>query len=100
MNLAMETLHPTAGVRVHLELADFDAGGAGYRAAVFTPTSRFDYHLRVALPDGRVSFVDAPEEAAAGYSELVHGMARMLVRDALSSEPLTWPRRLLRWRDK
>lgn len=96
----MDDLHPTAGVRVRLELQESDDAGAGYRAAVFTPDTRFDYRLRVALPDGAVTFVETPGEAGQNFVELVQLMLRTLVRDALGSKPMTWPRRLLRWRDK
>lgn len=96
----MQDPHPTAGVRVLLELQDFDPGAARYSGAIFTPKSRFDYRLNIALPDGAVSFVEPPQEGAAAFSELVHAMARSVARDALASTPFCWPRRLFRWRDK
>ena len=95
-----QDLHPTAGARVLLEFDSSDAGGARYRGAIFTPITRYDYRLAIALPDGAVSFVEPPSGDAANYAELVRLMARTLARDALASTPFTWPRRLLRWRDK
>jgi hypothetical protein len=96
----VQDLHPTAGVRILLELDSSDDGGARYRAAIYTPEKRFDYRLTIALPDGAVSFVEPPQDGAAGFAELVRAMARSLARDAFASTPFSWPRRLLRWRDK
>jgi hypothetical protein len=100
MAMPMNDPHPTAGVRVLLELKDFDGGGARYSGAIFTPTTRFDYRLRIALPDGAVTFVEPPQSDAAAYQDLVHAMARSMARDALASTPFSWPHRLFRWRDK
>lgn len=94
-----ENLHPTAGIRILLELARSDAGGAEYRGAIYTPTERFDYEVRITLPDGAVHIV----ESAAGPVDALRAMARSLARDALAgqpSEPISWPRRFLRWRSK
>jgi hypothetical protein len=96
----VENLHPTAGVRILLELDGENAGGAEYRAAIYTPTDCLGYRLAIALPDGAVTFKEPPQDAAAAYADLVHAMARSLVRDAFASSPPAWPRRLLRWRDK
>jgi len=96
----MLDMFPTAGVRVLLELQESDPGAARYLGAIFTPQTRFDYRLRIALPDGAVSFDETPQEGAATYQDLVFAMARSMARDALASSPFSWPRRLFRWRDK
>ncbi len=96
----MEELHPSAGVRILLELDAFDEAEARYRVAIYTPAERFDYRLAIGLPGGTVTLSETPAAAAAPLSELVRAMARSLARDALATEPLRWPRRLLRWRDK
>jgi hypothetical protein len=96
----MQDMFPTAGVRVLLELQESDAGAAHYLGAIFTPKTRFDYRLSIALPDGAVRFEEPPQDDAAAYQDLVFAMARSVARDALASSPFSWPRRLFRWRDK
>lgn len=101
-----ENLHPTAGIRILLELAGSDPGGAEYRAAIYTPTERFEYAVRITLPEGAVH-IAAP---AAGPVDALRAMARSLARDALAGpspeqpdqpdQPIPWPRRFLRWRAK
>jgi hypothetical protein len=91
-----ENLHPTAGIRILLELEKSDADGAEYRAAIYTPTERFDYAVRITLPDGAVHIA----EPAAGSVDALRAMARSLARDALAEQPVVWPRRFLRWRAK
>jgi len=96
----VEDLHPSAGVRILLELDACDDAGARYRAAVYTKSRRLDYRLTIGLPGGAVSLAEPPPEEGAPFVEFVHAMARSLARDALAASPLRWPRRLLRWRDK
>jgi hypothetical protein len=93
-------LHPSAGVRILLELCDADDAQARYRAALYTPTSRLDYRLSIARTDGTVAITETPADDSPAYTELLHAMARSLARDALASTPFHWPSRLLRWRDK
>jgi hypothetical protein len=97
---AMEDLHPSAGVRILLELSTTDAALAHYRAAVYTPKTRFDYRLDIAASDGAVTIVESPSAPGEPFLEFVRAMARTLAKDALGTSPLRWPRRLLRWRDK
>ncbi len=97
---AVENLHPSAGVRIALELETEDRASAHYRAAIYTPASRFDYRLAIAMSDGLVTLIETPAEKNAPFSDLVCAMARSLYRDALAASPVRWPRRLLRWRDK
>lgn len=94
----MENLHPSAGVRVLLELDESDPGGARYRASVYTPSERFDYRVSIALPGGTVE-VSGPA-ADPKRVDLVRSLARSLARDALADDPPQWIRRVLRWRDK
>jgi hypothetical protein len=96
----MEDLHPSAGVRILLELATADAARAHYRAAVYTPATCFDYRLDIAASDGAVTIVEAPTAPGEPFLDLVRAMARTMARDALGNSPLRWPRRFLRWRDK
>jgi hypothetical protein len=95
-----ENLHPTAGIRILLELERSDPGGAEYRGAIYTPTERFDYKVHIALPDGAVHIADP----ATGPVDALRAMARSLARDALAGTPsdpsIPWPRRFLRWRPK
>jgi hypothetical protein len=95
-----ENLHPTAGIRILLELERSDTGGAEYRGAIYTPTERLDYKVRITLPEGAVHIADP----AAGPVDALRAMARSLARDALAGhspeQPIPWPRRFLRWRPK
>lgn len=96
----MEDLHPSAGVRILLELDGANDQEARYRAAVYTPTTRFDYQLVILLPQGTVTVLETQKDAGAPFSEFLRALARSLAREALATAPVRWPRRLLRWRDK
>ena len=91
-----ESLHPTAGVRLLLEHKSDDASGATYDGAVFTPDARHDYRVTFRLPGGDVELLALGQSIGA---DLLRAQARVLARQAVSSTPPVWPRRLLRWRE-
>ena len=110
-----DALHPTAGVRILLELDASDAAGARYRAAIFAPVERFEFSVTIALPDGKVTIDRIASDGAATAEppgiDLLRAMARGLARDEIAARSVaatsngagsapTWPRRLLRWRDR
>jgi hypothetical protein len=99
----VEDLHPTAGVRVALTLAETNDTGARYDAAIYTPAARFDYRVTVALPDGKLDIVAAQQSepgATPAQIDVLRAIARTVVKDGLAASPPVWPRRVVRWRDK
>lgn len=96
----MSDLHPTEGARFLLELEDDGGERATYRAAVFTPTERFDYVARLDL-DGGSSVESTGSRAEPGLEQKLDTLARLLARGArkkLADELPAWPHRVLRWR--
>ena len=93
----MEMRHPSAGVRILLELAASDGDTARYDATVFTPTERFDYDVAIAAA---VAIVARGPDASPAAVELLRAIARATAKDARAVTPPVWPRRVLRWRDR
>jgi hypothetical protein len=94
------TLHPQEGARFLFELEQDGGDHAAYRAAIFTPTERFDYRARLTL-EGE-SHVEATGTAAAAELEKkLDTLARLLARGAkkkIADELPAWPHRVLRWK--
>ena len=91
-------LHPSAGVRLLLELTSSDAAGARYRAAILTPDARRDLEVAIAA-DGAVTIDGSASASSDEHVEALRRIARTIAKDSATATP-PWPRRILRWRDK
>ena len=99
------SLHPSAGVRVLLDRVTDPAvpqpeGGALYRGAIFAASARADFTVSIdaaatvsVTPDGVT-----PDEISTKARDLLRAIARTIARKAITDEPPSWPRRVLRWR--
>lgn len=91
-------LHPSDGARYLLERVAEHAGGARYRATIYTPDAEFAADA-VLGDDGGVELgaTGAPEDLHARLATI----ARLMARDAskLRADGLpAWPARVLKWR--
>jgi len=100
--MAVDDLHPGAGARFLLEREPVSADGtsAHYRAAIYTPTERFDYLAELCL-DGEHQLRAAGAAGDAAQVKRLDGFARQIARSAAGRradgvDP--WPMRVLRWR--
>lgn len=97
---ASQGLHPADGARYLFELEGQDSEVARYRAAIFTPTERFDYAATLSLA-GESTVEAAPGGAGPELEKRLGNFARQLARAAAGkaqSGLVPWPPRLLRWR--
>jgi hypothetical protein len=96
--------HPATGVRFLLERVsvDDDDRGAHYTATIYTRDARFGYVVKLgvgvtpelALPDGVSRASEALEARLVAIAKTIVSKAPR----RLSEEPITWPRRVLRWK--
>lgn len=90
-------LHPSDGARYLLERVALDAGGARYRATIFTPGETFA--ADAALTEGGVELgaTGAPDELHARLLTIARVVARDSAKLRADGMP-PWPQRVLKWR--
>ena len=95
-------LHPAEGARFLLERLSQsdDLARAAYRAAIFTPGERFDYHVDMSIEGGadtRVQDTPAPADLEKKLGTIAGLVARGAAKRRTDALP-PWPHRVLRWR--
>ena len=95
-------LHPTEGARFLFVRASVteDRQQAVYRAAVFTPDTRFDYRASMQL-GGDFELCATGSPAPEELAKKLHTIGKLIARSArkkLADELPPWPDRVLRWR--
>jgi hypothetical protein len=94
-----QSLRPTEGYRILIELAEDSATGARYTGAIYLPDTEHAFEARIALPKGEVEIVPGAsgEAPASAHAQLV-AQLRTIARGKVKQLDQPWPRRILRWR--
>lgn len=101
-NSPRDSNHPSEGARFLLKRLQRSADDqhALYDAAVYTPTSRFDYRAEMHL-DGELTLTAQSEPAPQDLEAKLTTIAKLVARSAKSrrdDDLPPWPDRVLRWR--
>lgn len=97
-----DSYHPSEGARFLLLRLERSADDqhALYEAAIFTPTTRFDYRADMHM-GGELTLTASGERAPKDLEDKLATIARLIARSAESrrnDELPPWPDRVLRWR--
>jgi hypothetical protein len=96
------TLHPSEGARFlfERESQSDDLSQASYRAAIFTPGERFEYHVQMSI-DGAFACAEQGTPAPPELAHRLDTLAKLIARGARGKRDGAlppWPHRILRWR--